>query len=260
MLFSKNGVMMDNDERLLQEDPHYPQQAVYTSVRTYHGKPFCLDQHLNRLQDSASRMGFEIPHSIEMIRIWVLDLIQISTFSPHFLRITATPENIFILSRPLDIDPRVYEGVRVTLEPVVRKDVKIKAVDTPDTIEAYEQAQDEGFYEALLLNEDQEMITEGSRSNILWIKEGTLYWCNQALSGITQAAVLGLAEKLKIPTQQASLPVEDLEHLEEFFLTQTSRGIVPIISVDGLRIGDGKVGPQTRKLMHAFQELTAHTS
>jgi len=256
MKFSRNGTAIDFSEEIYLKDPDYPQKAVYTSLRTYHGKPFALEQHLERLRDSANRLGFRIPHSIDEVRKWIGDIIALSDFEPQFLRITATPQNIFILSRSLEIDQSVYQGVRVSVEPVVRENVKVKAVDTPDTIEAYDHAQHEGFYEALLLNEEKDMITEGSRSNILWIKEGTLYWCNDALSGITQATVLKLAERAGISTRQSTLPLEELADIDEFFLTQTSRGIVPIVAVNSIAIKDGKVGPMTRQLMKAFEEFT----
>lgn len=255
MKFSRNGTVVDFSEEIYGEDPDYPQKAVYTSLRTYHGKPFALEQHLERLQDSADRLGFSIPHSIDQIRKWIGDIIALSDFEPRFLRITATPQSVFILSRPLEIDQSVYQGVRVGVEPVVRENVKVKAVNTPDTIEAYDHAQHEGFYEALLLDEEKDMITEGSRSNILWVKERTLYWCNEALSGITQAAVLKLAENAGISTRQSTLPLEELADIDEFFLTQTSRGIVPIVAVNSIAIKDGKVGPMTRQLMKAFEEL-----
>jgi len=258
MKFSRNGTIIDFSESIYHQDVDYPQKAVYTSIRTYHGRPFGLDQHLIRLKDSAERLGFEIPQSIEQIRVWVEQVVTLSDFEPRFLRITTTPSNVFILSRPLEIDPKIYDGVRVSVEPVIRENVKVKAVDTPDTIEAYEHAREEGFYEALLLNEDKDMLTEGSRSNILWIKGGILHWCDQALSGITQGAVLKLAQDADIPTQQSTLPVEELADVDEFFLTQTSRGIVPITAVNSVAIKDGKVGPITRKLMKAFQELTSH--
>lgn len=257
-LVSHNGEIIDSSQATLAiNSPGFQSsQAIYTSVRTYNGKPFQLEQHLERLRSSAAEVGFALSQSLETIRGWVLQIIEESSFSPHFLRITATPDDIFIESRPLEIDSIVYEGVSVISVPMTRELVKAKVVGSPGTNRAYQKARSQDSYEALLRNPSTNKLTEGSRSNLLWIKEGVLNWCDEALSGITQAAVLELAAQLKIPTHQSELDYDELGKIEELFLTQTSRGIVPILQVDDVKVSNGKVGETTKQLMQAFEELT----
>ena len=109
------------------------------------------------------------------------------------------------------------------------------------------------------MNRDGE-ITEGSRSNVLWVRNGILHWCPFALDGITQRTVLDLAASASIPIQtqriyKGGLPVSELRYIDELFLTQTSRGIIPVTQVNGKEIGEGDVGAVTHALMRTFHDL-----
>lgn len=261
-----NGVIIEpSEEQVLAELAGYPEQSVYTSVRTYGREPWRLDEHLQRLEASAKLKGLSLPRTIDEIRQWVFELLTLeyadeenATGRPErFIKIVATPHDIVINSRKLEIDPKIYDGVTVTIHPLIRPQVKAKSADVSEQTKACEEAQAKGCYEALLLNEEKNVLTEGSRSNVLWIKDGILYWCDEALSGITQGDVLKLAAELGIPTQQAELHVDEIWDLDEMFLTQTSRGIVPVTAIhDAVKIRDGIVGPLTRRLMTAFAVLT----
>ena len=255
---SLNGRIDERFEpEILKSDLDYPKKSVYTSVRTYGKKPFRLDDHLLRLQESARLEGFELPHTIEQIRRWVIGLLEKNYSGDQFIKIIATPKNIVINSRELVTDDKIYEGVRVIFRPVIRSNVKSKSSDVSAQTKAYQEALHDKAYEALLLNEENNIITEGSRSNVFWVKHGVLFWCDEALSGITQKTVLELAKKLGLQAQQSRLAVDKIGDIDEMFLTQTSKGIVPVTSLNVLKIGDGNVGPVTRQLMKAFNEITS---
>lgn len=256
-MISLNGQIDPRTEmEILRQDSDYPQQSVYTSIRTYYQQPFRLQDHLLRLKESARLDGFALPFSLDQISQWVTNLLEQGPKSERFLKILSTPSNILLHSRDLVIDQKVYGGVQVVTKPVTRSNVKAKVSARAALEQAYQEALDTGAYEALLCDTTRDVITEGSRSNILWVKNGALFWCDDALSGITQKVVLELAERNGIHTEHAVLAQRELEQIEELFLTQTSRGIVPIIGVNGTPIHQAEVGPITRKLMHAFAALT----
>lgn len=251
----------DSEVDVLSHDARYIQgEAVYTSLRTYGRRPFQLDKHLGRLQESAQIMGYGLCDDIDSIRGWVVKVLASDFKKDQFLKITATPRHTVITWRDLDIKPEIYQGVRVLTQPLVRKNVKVKSNNTKDQKEALKAAEEMGCYEALLLNPESGRITEGAFSNILWLKGGKLFWCDNALSGITQAAVMELAGPLGLPLEQGELDPAELGHLEELFLTQTSKGIVPIVQVDAIQIADGKPGQKTLALMEAFAVLTKKPS
>lgn len=221
-------------------------KAVYDSIRTYGKKPFCIDEHLKRLKNSASLLGFELPETLESIQKKILHDINTAPFEPIFLKVIATPDNVWIEIRPLLIDPSIYKGVRVMTVNCTRDLVKCKKMYAPEVEAAYEKAVSQGYYEALLMDEHG-YITEGTRSNILWVSSNTLFFCDHALSGITQAAVLKIAKEKGVSIREAKLHFDELSACDELFLTQTSRGIVPI----------GNPGPITTMLMQSFDLLHA---
>lgn len=257
-LFFRNGHLINQNEATiaLSGSGFQGSKAVYTSLRTYNDVPFMLHEHMQRLQESAVMLGFELPFKKEDISNWVKESIQQAGFKECFLRITAIPHDVFIACRELIIDTIVYEGVSVLSVPVVRELYKAKVVGTPGTIRAHQQAQEAGCYEALLYNPYSGNLSEGSRSNLLWIKNNTLYWSDDALSGITQKVVTELAQDLGFAVQKGQLAQKELDSVQEVFITQTSRGIIPVTQIDEQSIGDGKPGAITLQLMHSFQEFT----
>jgi branched-chain amino acid aminotransferase len=100
-------------------------------------------------------------------------------------------------------------------------------------------------------------ITEGSGSNFLFIADGRLKIPDTrlVLSGADMSAVLELTDGLGIGADEGSYTTYDVYNAQEAFLTTNSFGILPIVSLNGLPIGDGKVGPLTRRLMAAWTEL-----
>lgn len=256
-----NGEITNEMETdILKKDPAYPKRAIYTSLRTYKGfrdLPFKIEEHLQRLEASARLKGFELPHNIDQIRTWIKELLERTTQFERFIKVVVTPTNTLILNRiMMDLTPHIYQGVKVSTTELIRPDVKVKSCDKRQLDTAYTAAQHDGRYEALLVDPNTAAITEGSRSNILYVKDGTLYWCDQALSGITQGIVLEEAKKLKTPVMESALPVGDIGTVDEMFLTQTSKGIVPIVKVDDQVIRDGKAGQMTKQLMKAFTAIT----
>jgi branched-chain amino acid aminotransferase len=89
------------------------------------------------------------------------------------------------------------------------------------------------------------------------LRDGTLVTPPEAdgiLLGITRQTVLAVAAELGIPTRLESLPLEIVKSAAEVFVSSSIRELVPVISVDGTPIGDGKPGPTTLRLLGAFRE------
>ncbi len=99
-------------------------------------------------------------------------------------------------------------------------------------------------------------VTEGTVSNLFFIREGTLRtappWLG-VLEGVTRARVIRAAKKLGVPVQETPFSRHDLFNAEEAFLTNVLMGILPVREVDGRRIGRKVPGPVTRRLMRAMK-------
>lgn len=255
LISRQNSLISPSSDVLTYLDTSTAHNGVYESIRTYNRIPFRLDQHLGRLQVSADKMNLKLPQSIPTIQEWVLNTIGQSPFDPQFIKLVATSKDIFVFSRKLEFDHKIYEGVRGITAPVVRENPEIKQLDVISQHKARMLAQAAHAYEALIYDEEKN-ITEGAYSNLFWKIDEQWFTCRkQALPGITQAAVIEIAgAEYKI--NEGTLPLSNISRIEECFLTQTSKGIVPIIQIDDISIGNGTIGPQTKRFMKRFEDLT----
>jgi branched-subunit amino acid aminotransferase/4-amino-4-deoxychorismate lyase len=119
------------------------------------------------------------------------------------------------------------------------------------SLEERQKLQEKSAYEALMVKNDH--ILEGLTSNFFYFRGGKLGTARSGiLNGVTRRQVLRLAAGQGIPLIFRALPLEHLPKVEEAFLTSSSRGIVPIVRVDEVAIGSGRVGEQVRRLMRSY--------
>ena len=117
--------------------------------------------------------------------------------------------------------------------------VALKAQMTPDDYEG-------------LLTDPEGRLLEGLSSNFYAIRDGALYTApNGILEGISRRIVMTVAPDV-LPVHEEPVALADLPALQEAFLTSSSRGIVPIVAINGERIGDGHPGPMTRALTRRY--------
>jgi branched-chain amino acid aminotransferase len=111
-----------------------------------------------------------------------------------------------------------------------------------------------GFVEAIALSPSG-LVSEGSGQNLFLVRDGvviTPFLDGTSLHGITRDAVLQIARDLGLPTREQHVPRESLYIADELFFTGTASEITPIRSVDRVSVGNGSVGPITRRLQEAF--------
>jgi branched-chain amino acid aminotransferase len=133
----------------------------------------------------------------------------------------------------------------------------IKSLNYLNNILAKIEAQNLGFHEAVMLN-DQGYIAECTGDNIFLVHKGKLLtppFSAGALSGITRGAVLDIAKKLKMPVEEKNLTRYDAWIADEIFITGTAAEVVSIIEMDGRVIGTGKPGPAAKKITAEFKRL-----
>ena len=234
--------------------------GVYESVRVEMGVPFLLADHLERLANSAELIQLTLPASLDVIGSWVEALLAHSQVSSSLLRIVAlgpTPGNGPLCTLWLQDPPSrptvLYEtGVDLTTVEGVRYLPQAKSLNTLLNHLALREAGQRGAHEALLCQGD--LVTEGASSNVFVVSDGTVLTppVELVLPGVTRALVLRLAAGAGIPAEERRLRLSERETWDEAFITSTSRKALPVTSLDGELIGDGSVGPVTRRLMEAF--------
>lgn len=249
--------------------------SVYEAVRTWGGRPFLLEQHLERLERSARGLYIPFPGTIpgvvEEVLAWrneagerLLRIILTRGVGRLGYEIDLSQQpTLVVLSRPLVQYPgRFYrEGVHLAVVEVRRNarsslDPSLKTSNLLNLRLAFMEARRKAADDALLLNHEGE-VAEASGSNVFAVVEGRLVTPPVEagiLQGITRGFVMGLAEKEGWSVCERPLSLAALKDASEAFVTATTRSIMPVASIDGRPMGTAGPGPVTRCLMRRFEE------
>ena len=251
--------------------------GVYETLRTYGGRPFHLDRHLERLRRSAQRLAIEIPERGAAITRDLDALLERAANPESYIRIIVTRgvgdisyhfdrikgPTVVIVVKPLAALPSRYhtDGVSVILSAVRRNhpralDPAIKSCNLINNILAVQEAQARGAFEPILLNDIGE-VAESASANVFLVKDGAVITPPLdagILPGVTRQLVLELAAGLKVPLREEPVAVKDLLAADEAFLTSTLKEVVPIATIDGRPVGSGRPGPVTLRLLAALRE------
>lgn len=236
---------------------HEP-QGVYTITNTYPNlQALMLDAHLARLEDSARRESIPWQLDRARLRAALRQVIIESGFGVVRFRITVprdTPDQPVLSVEPFHPPaPEVYErGIRcVTVSDQRRVNPAAKTTGWMTQRRNVQDAFPEGVTEGLLVSADGYLL-EGLTSNFYALLDGTLHTAGDGvLPGIGRLGVYQVAPAI-VPLSLEAVRVDDVPRLDEAFITSASRGIVPVVEIDGTRIGNGAPGPTTRRLREAY--------
>jgi branched-chain amino acid aminotransferase len=240
--------------------------GVYESIEVDAGVLFHLDDHIERLFESARIIELSIGRSESTIRLWVTELIERDQITEALLRIMVFGPNgdetlVYILPMPLPHYPSTFytHGAAAITFKGCRALPQAKTLNTLVNYLAQRHARSADVHEAFLVDADDN-LTEGSRSNLFVVAGGQVITppTEKVLSGITRELVWKLAEGRGLRVSEGPVPRAGLAHLEEMFVTSTSMHIIPIVRVDDAEINHGHIGPITRLLMNEFETYYAH--
>jgi branched-chain amino acid aminotransferase len=234
-----------------------PHDGVYTITNTHDTfKVLKLNAHLDRLEDSARRENISLTLDRPKLRAALRSMIAEADVGDVRFRITVAqsqPDHLILSVEPFKPQPpEVYSiGVRcITLPNSARRNAAAKTTGW-----MHDRAQvnlPQGIYTGLLLDADG-FILEGMSSNFYAVLDGKLRAAvDRVLAGIAQQIVFEVAPDV---LSLAKKPVhkDDISGLGEAFVTSSSRGIIPVVEIDGVQIGDGKPGSNTLKLRERYQ-------
>jgi len=241
--------------------------GVFDLLRTYGTTPFCLREHVRRLEYSAQQVGLALPWSTDELERIVLDTYAANAIPDAAIRIIVTggpsenymtPGNrpgLVVMVHPPS--PRVQsqytQGVKVVSTLVGRLFPTVKSLNYMGAIMAMQEASKTGAVEAIYLDE-QDHVTEGTRTNLFVVRGRRLITPREGiLKGITRQVVMEAAAT-EFEVVEAPIHYRDLAHMGEAFLTSTTKEVLPVVQIDDLEIGEGHPGPVTLRVMALFSE------
>ena len=231
--------------------------GAYSTLRTYGGDGVvCLADHLRRLEESAAAPGQPGRLDALAARAGLAAAIRAASCPESRVRLTWAPPRLFAAVEPFEPLPaEMYEnGVSCVTVPVRRDNPRAKDTRFLETARASYGALPPGRHEGLLVGEDGALL-EGLSSNFFAVCAGILHTEDErALAGITRTLVLEAARGV-LPLATTALRVEHLPEATEAFITSASRGVLPVVRVDEVRIGNGRPGPITAELRRKYEAI-----
>jgi branched-chain amino acid aminotransferase len=237
---------------------HEPHDGVYTITNTFNSfQVLKLDAHLDRLENSARRENIPLKLDRPRLRAALRRMIEEANYGDVRLRITvpgSQPDHFILSVEPFTpLAPSVYShGVRcITVPGAARHDPDTKTTDWMHDRRKIEAGLPPHIFTGLLLDADGNIL-EGLSSNFYAILNGELRTAGQGvLPGIAQQIVFEIAPVI-IPVHKEAVHVSDIPSLDGAFITSASRGIVPVVEIDDIQIGDGTPGGETFALREAY--------
>ena len=275
MKFLHNLTITDYQDATIHPDDrgYYFGDGIYEVFRIYNGRLFQEDAHLVRLARSAAELRIPLPYGLPEITGLLYKLLEEDPVEEGILYLQITrgaaprghafpPEGtqpvLTAYCKPLPRNrEKITGGIRIVSVPDIRwLRCDIKTLNLLGNVLAKQEAVERGADEAVLHRSGT--VTECSSSNIMMVKDGTL-WTHPAdnliLPGITRQVVLEQARTLGIPVQEAAFTLEELYSADEVLITGTTTEVTPVILIDETPIAGGQPGPITRQLQREYQTL-----
>jgi branched-chain amino acid aminotransferase len=229
--------------------------GAYTSLRTYGGRGVLrLAQHVRRLEESLP--GHPSSLSESTVRAAVALALKATGHPESRLRLTYAPPRLFVSVEPFAPLPEAFyrDGVSCVTLGLHRQNPRAKDTRFIATADLAYRALPPGVQEGLMLGEGG-AILEGLSSNFFAITRGELRTEEErVLHGVTRALVLEVARGV-LPVILRPVGVDQLEEVDECFITSVSREILPVVTIDGHSIGGGRPGAVTRDLRGRWASL-----
>lgn len=236
-----------------------PDEGIYTVTNTvYKTRVLKLDAHLDRMEDSARRANIPLQLDRARLRATLRSMILEAGYGDVRFRITVskdTPQNFLITLEPFHppAPELIEQGTRVITAPnSARHNAAAKTTDWMHDRKRLQDAMPPGIYDTILMDGNGHLL-EGLAANFYAIINGELRTAGEGvLPGIAQQIVFEIAPAV-LPIVKTAPHIDELPAMHEAFITSSSRGIIPVIEIDGHKLGDGTPGVITRRLRNAYQ-------
>ena len=256
--------------------------GIFEGIRFYDARVFRLEQHFERLWNSARSICLDIPMTRQEMTEALLETIRQNHLRDGYIRLVVTrgvgnlglnPEQcknpsviIIVATIALYHEDFYRKGLSIVTVATRRSNPAslnpaVKSLNYLNNVMARIEANLASADEALMLN-DAGNVAECTADNVFIITHGQIFTppiTAGALQGITRSVVFDIAGEFEIKVIEADFTRHDIFVADECFLTGTAAEIVPVVKADGRIIGNGKPGPITTRIIARFREMTHQT-
>lgn len=249
--------------------------GLFETMRVYHGKVFCLDEHLKRLHDSSRVLGWPEWFNAEALSAAIYETLEKNKLQEASIRLTVSrgigesrPDpstcsqmTVAVFASPIHpFSAEVYEQGWSLVQATIRRNLTsplcgLKVANYLDNILAKAEARQKGASEALLLN-TKGNVAEGTMCNIFFVADERLITPDEKsglLPGITRALVLELAREAGVRIEERQVDPGELLGISEMFITSSLLEIMPITILDQRIVNDGRPGTVTKLLQREYK-------
>ena len=256
--------------------------GVFEGVRAYETSAgpaiFRLNDHTERLFNSADLIGMSIPYSPEELNDAQANIVRENKLNNAYIRPMCFygSEGMGLRADNLKVHVCIaaWDWGSYLGDDKITNGIKVKVTDFPKRCEksmlhkakasgnylysmlALKDALNSGFDEALILDVENN-VNEGSGENFFMVKDGILYTPRDhtVLNGITRQTIIDISDDLDLEVFEKDISVDDVKEADEAFFTGTAAEVTPVVQVDQSKIGDGMTGKITRKIQKEYFDL-----
>jgi D-alanine transaminase len=251
--------------------------GVYEVMRTYNGRIFRMDDHLNRLAYSLHEIRIN-NFNIDNIKKIINELISRNNLKKDFnvyIQVTrgvsfprmhafppkGTEPTVYISTYPLiSIPDEIDNGIKVILKEDIRwTRCDIKSISLLPSILANHSAKENGASEAVFVRDG--FVTEGSHTNFFAVKNHIIFTpplSNFILSGITRDLIIELCKSNSFKIKELDIAEKELRTFDEFFITGTTTEVKPVIQINNWIVRNGKPGDITKRIQETFFQYVSN--
>lgn len=279
-----DGELYDRDEAKISVFDSLVQggDGVWEGLRVYDGKIFALDQHLERLQNSAQAMAFKQVPSNQVIKQAIFATLKANDMRDEtHIRLTLSrgkkvtsymdPQvnqygpTLIVLAEWKPPLHREKDGMKLVTSSVRRNtsqciDSKIHHNNLINNILAKIEANNAGVDAAVMMDIDG-FVSEANATNIFFVNSGKVLtpYADSCLPGITRQTVIHLCKSNDIPVSEKRISMAEMYSADECFTTGTMGELAHVIEIDGRTIGDGRMGSVTKELQQLHRQKAEST-
>ena len=248
--------------------------GLYEALTSFNGKPFMLNDHLDRFEKGANFLNLKIPESREEIKNIIKELLNKNIennkgFDRYNIKFILTggevlggidynkdKSNFCILTEKFSGLPKEYflNGVKINIEEYQREFPEIKTTNYLKAVMLQKKQKELGAFETLYFHNGKAL--ECTTSNFFIVKDNKVITAkDNILKGITRKVVLDLAKENNILVEERDLFLDEIWSSDEVFITASFKEVLPVVNIDGKMISNGSVGEITKKMIDLLSKF-----